>query len=1062
MGQQTLRTVITIGGRVDNSFGMIGETLMGLGSQIDGLSRKIIDFGKDSVEEFIDYDDLMREVKAVGEFTEGEMKALDAINTQIARTSIYSNKQAAEAEVFLGQLGLSVQEIKTLLPDVLELAQAGHLSIADSADYLYSSIKSLGLAIEDSDELTDMMAKTAAVGATDIDTLGESLTRMGSGLKMFKDGAPEVLAMLSGISQFGEDMRGQEGGTRLRNFMLSLVAPAGSGKQLLAELENLGMDQAEMNAYLEDEGIDLTSSAAAIQKLGLKVFDEAGNMRAATDIVVDLYNATKGMNDDLRSMTLRQIFGRREYIAAQNLMKPLEDDIDYYEKLIDVITNSEGFAGQMADEMQGGAGGAIRNLDASFADLKKTVGDLLEADTIGVADWLNDIVTSVAGLEENKLSALVYGLAGIAAAGPALIGVGAFIRTIGFLATPAGAIGAGLLVVAGLVGAIDQLYELDMTKSFGDMNLDETEIRDYISGIADDFSTAYGNITEFNTALDTAVANYQAKSSEFSSELTSKMITGTKLSPEDITQLQGLGKDMHAEIVAGIENATASQMSYLQQIFGGAGIAEDDPAYNDAIAILNDSYNGAISSAELLSQQLRDAMFSAFEDKILTEEESGGIIAIIEAQNKLLAEQADMENRIQMGALFHKAQSASLSDIEKYAGEIEAERQRQADFLEDQYHKSYATQEVVWDKAIEEGGYIRGSLATEKRKEAVLAGIEEQYNKELLERGATFDDALIKLWTNGIEKSDLANAWNALEAATGQFIEGDITGKEASDSYVKEYGGRKGNAGIREYTAQMLGSFGGADEVLKKIRYYQDAGDKQAAQDLMELFTMEALSNEFANTWIKDDGSVGRTTYPADILKKKRQLQDLWASYDGSSQPVIGLPDWEEPPLIVPDVEDGTGAGEAWTEEFESGAGTPQITVKINWSAPGAVNPGGGWMNPLGVSSMLKYADGGYADEPSIFGEAGGEWAIPEQHSQRTASLLDAAREGAGFSWGELIARNGGLNANAGQGVGQIIYSPRIYAQDARGVKEELEADKIRFRRAMEEYILTEETETYS
>ena len=64
MAQQKLQTIITIGGNVDNTFGTIGNALIGLGGQIDMISQKIIEFGKESIEKYVNYDDLMREVKA--------------------------------------------------------------------------------------------------------------------------------------------------------------------------------------------------------------------------------------------------------------------------------------------------------------------------------------------------------------------------------------------------------------------------------------------------------------------------------------------------------------------------------------------------------------------------------------------------------------------------------------------------------------------------------------------------------------------------------------------------------------------------------------------------------------------------------------------------------------------------------------------------------------------------------------------------------------------------------------------------------------------------------------
>lgn len=88
------------------------------------------------------------------------------------------------------------------------------------------------------------------------------------------------------------------------------------------------------------------------------------------------------------------------------------------------------------------------------------------------------------------------------------------------------------------------------------------------------------------------------------------------------------------------------------------------------------------------------------------------------------------------------------------------------------------------------------------------------------------------------------------------------------------------------------------------------------------------------------------------------------------------------------------------------------------------------------------FAEGGRADTPSVFGEAGPEWAIPEEHSDRTAALLDAARKASGFTYGDLISRYGGLNANP-QNIPVVLnYSPVINANDTSGVAGALQQDK--------------------
>lgn len=120
-----------------------------------------------------------------------------------------------------------------------------------------------------------------------------------------------------------------------------------------------------------------------------------------------------------------------------------------------------------------------------------------------------------------------------------------------------------------------------------------------------------------------------------------------------------------------------------------------------------------------------------------------------------------------------------------------------------------------------------------------------------------------------------------------------------------------------------------------------------------------------------------------------------------------------------------------------------------------------GLYNPSGKNYKKGYAEGGRADVASIFGEAGPEWAIPEEHSSRTAELLKMAAAASGFTWGELLSRNGGLNAGSGGG-STVVYSPTIYANDASGVRDELIADKSRLEKWLRERELMQELVAYA
>ena len=152
---------------------------------------------------------------------------------------------------------------------------------------------------------------------------------------------------------------------------------------------------------------------------------------------------------------------------------------------------------------------------------------------------------------------------------------------------------------------------------------------------------------------------------------------------------------------------------------------------------------------------------------------------------------------------------------------------------------------------------------------------------------------------------------------------------------------------------------------------------------------------------------------------------------------------------------DATTAGSSAVTALYTAWGSPILTARVSYTDIPSDS------SLIGGSKFPLFADGGRATEASIFGEAGPEWAIPEEHTDRVASLFNAAREAAGFTWPELIARNGGLNAGGGTPA-QIIYSPTIIANDANGVDQKLIEDKERLDRWWSEKQMHDDVEVYA
>ena len=1067
---QELKTVIVLGGRVDNSFTELGDKLITMGSQIEAISRPMREFLKDSVKRYADYDDLMREAQAVGEFSNAEMKALDDLNREVAKATIFSREEAAQAEVFMGQLGLTTKEIGDLLPSVLRLSQAGNLDLADSVNYLYSSIMSLNLGMDDAQVLTDMMAKTAAIGATDVDTLGRSLTRIGSGLQLFKGGAPEVLAILSSISAFGEDMRGSEGGTSLRNFVLSLVAPAGTSRQLAKALEKFGMTEDELQAMFAEKKIELRGAAAAMKGLGLEVFDSTGEMRNMLDIISDLRTALDQISPERRAQFLREVFGKRGYVTAENILRVTDEE---YAAELARIMDSEGFAQSMADTMQGGLGGATRQLEASIDNLKLTVGEALAPMVQDVADNFTSIVNSLSDMDEGTLKNLLDGVVAIGGAGAAMMGTGMAMRMIGYLLTPQGLIAAGLVTLAALVFHLERLKDEEFKGNFGGLELDMDALGKHANSLGDKLDAELKDIKRFREGLDAAVESYTKASAELSQSLITKALTGATLTEADQTALQGLGNEMYKSLVEGIDNSYAATLSYIELLWGDDANADND-AFSGIIGSLENGYNDLKTKAEEKSQEFRAALSSAFADGALTSEERANLMAIIDEYNTILAQVEARDRYVEREKILRKAQTASWESASEYAGMLAQLRAEDAAALGDEYESTRAA--TKWDllQNIEQGkiNQATGRKYTYADMDAYLAEMDRQQAEKLAQSTAAYNDALIELYDTVFRDSDFGGAWEFVKQLysegvpvdkfnnidlSGMGIEGRVTDDLAAQ--IRKLAGTEG----------PFGSDAGVIDQLYAATYDKLGEYEGVHEGATKLLEMLALARQLPDAIAAiNRGYSELPPTPGEIFGSDWEIPQQQAPQPVPEADFIGPPYIPEEATI--DVLADTELAEAAIDAL-NGTGVT-IDGRVNkaaiqtdlWSYPFSVRiqpqiqgGGGGFGNALS-----KYAGGGRADEPSIFGEAGPEWAIPEAHNRRTADLLNAAREASGFSWGELMARAGAASTVNVGGSTRITYSPTIIARDADGVENKLREDKRRFQRWFDDYTRREALEVYT
>lgn len=1160
--QQLLETNIVLNGHVDNEFYQLGEALTVLGSQINAISQKLIDFGKESIDVYRKYEDGILETRSVlqTQYTNTNelnkaMQSLEEHTQQWAATTIFHTDDVANAMATAAHAGWEYDQIIQGLPSAMLIAQAGGMELSQSVDYLAKMLASTNTDFKDSERFIDEWARAADLVATDIPELGNAFIRLGSSAQFAKNNE-ELLTMLAVLANVGTV--GETAGTGLRNMMMRLLAPTAKATEAMYDL---GISEDEIAEAFA--GVDENSYAAyqRLEQYGFSAYDAQGNLRSFIDIFTDLNFALEQIpTEQEQNELLASIFPTRTLAYAKAMLNAAKDGslTSIYNT---IYGDSEGYAQNKSDILMSGLSGSLEILDSKWEEYHRKVGESLAPEVERIADGLGDIIDDINGIDDSTLDALVSGASVIAAAGPGIMLAGGAFRLIGSLLTPTGAMVMGATALAAAIVTIEKLHEADMISKFGNMAMDSEALSKYIRKLGADFKTTYTEVDTFNDALEQSVADYTTASSTFSSDLLTAMLTQTTLTDAEKEKLQNLGNEMYAAVLNGVANSTSSSMAYLNMLFGGDSVAENDPAYRELINITSQNYENTVGMLEGYSQGLRDALNSAFEDGQISAEERANIMSYVQSMNEALAEAAaleeEAETNAQMALWLHKAQSAGLEGVNAIAKEVVAERDSKIAGAEEEHIKQRSEQETYGGKAIEEGWLdTEGNPYTEQKLQDALAEVDKRYEAKIEGFSAGYDSFLLELYESTIKDSELGTAYGDLEELLDAVMSGAIQSDTAVQLFADSYG-RNRNIGegtifdgntvrtqLSKYITSIFNSFGGEENIREKIAYYETLGDSENAMRFRRLYAMQQIIDDYAvsNSGIFGYGIGDKENYESvmqghiagynleaaregasllgyDALLKSalfhpneeddkrlfyemedkdselnrlydslnsiydfdKIIQDVQAEYaheETAADLDMGLtnftqdnlygnlaalysllygsasrnPDAYKRPLAI-NVTDN-GSAENTRSEIESTFASP-ITQDIDVRFTGRT--GGGVLN----TTVSKYADGGRADEPSIFGEAGAEWAIPEAHTQRTAALLDAARAASGFTWPELLSRSGGLNAGSG-GTGTLVYSPTIIANDASGVEQKLIEDKARLERWMRERSLREEVEVYA
>ena len=305
----------------------------------------VVGFAKSSVEVGMNFDSSMSQVAATMGKTVDEIGDLRDFALEMGSTTAFSATEAADALNYMALAGYDADEAMTALPNVLNLAAAGNMDLARASDMVTDAQSALGLSMDESTELVNKMAMASSKSNTSVEQLGDAILTVGGTAKNLAGGTTELSTALGILADNG--VKGAEGGTALRNIILSLSAPT-------------------------------DKAAAAMQELGLEVFDAQGNMRPLNETFGNLNGILGTMSQEERIGVLNTIFNKVDLKSVNALLSSTVEGVgDVGAALENSGVNWEKYSDK-AWAADGAVNGMMADLVYNMAELGTSADELQE------------------------------------------------------------------------------------------------------------------------------------------------------------------------------------------------------------------------------------------------------------------------------------------------------------------------------------------------------------------------------------------------------------------------------------------------------------------------------------------------------------------------------------------------------------------------------------------------------------------------------------------------------------------------------------------------------------
>lgn len=248
-----------------------GDKLQGIGKSVsnvgDSLTRNVTmpvaAVGTAITKVAGDFEQQMSKVSAISQAYGDDLKSLEDNAVDLSKETRFSANEIAQAYEYMGMAGWKTNQILEGTPGILDLATASGEELATVSDIVTDGLTAFGLKAEDTGHFVDVLAEASRSSNTNVSMLGESFKYVGSVAGSMGYSIDDVALALGLMANSG--IKASMAGTSLRNMIQRMATPT-------------------------------KESQAAMDRLGLTLADDNGNMLSMMDILKQLRKGMTNIN----------------------------------------------------------------------------------------------------------------------------------------------------------------------------------------------------------------------------------------------------------------------------------------------------------------------------------------------------------------------------------------------------------------------------------------------------------------------------------------------------------------------------------------------------------------------------------------------------------------------------------------------------------------------------------------------------------------------------------------------------------------------------------------------